>query len=211
MSLRISGSKNEFRETYLPVLKKRLIAPLATEGSVSWPSSSSSPFVLRKKQKQKLFVCLRLRQDGIAEAIEAMEYYYLSREDFDNILEITHTFSKEGDLWKGVNPQVKAAFTRKFNQMVHIVPYSEGAVTKGRAKAAPTATPDLEEADREGFEDAEEDKDGEQEGGEEDESVEKDKMIKVKKTTASTSKKASGSGKGSGSGSSGNGGGRSRK
>jgi len=36
MSLRISGSKNEFRETYLPVLKKRLIAPLATEGSVSF-------------------------------------------------------------------------------------------------------------------------------------------------------------------------------
>jgi len=139
-----------------------------------------------------------------------MEYYYLSREDFDNILEITHTFSKEGDLWKGVNPQVKAAFTRKFNQMIHIVPYSEGAVTKGRAKAAPAVAPDMEEADREGFEDVEEDKEGEQEGGEEDESVVNDKMIKVKKTTA---KKASGSGRGSGGGGSGSGsgGGRSRK
>lgn len=35
MGLRVSGSKYEFRETYLPVLKKKLIHPLATDGPVS--------------------------------------------------------------------------------------------------------------------------------------------------------------------------------
>lgn len=144
-----------------------------------------------------------------------MEYYYLNREDFDNILELTHNFGRE-DEWKAVNPKVKATFTRNFNQQVHMVPYAEGAVVKGKQKgegpfkenflclnlnrkilqniAAPVVNPDLEEAaDREVFEEGEEnDEEGKEEGDGEDggENVANDKMIVVKKAGT---KKGSGS------------------
>ena len=182
-SLRVSGSKTEFRETYLPVLKKRLLNPLATQGA-----------------------------DGIPEVIELMEYYYLNREDLDNVLELVHDFKRQ-DPWKDIPTQVKSSFTRKFNQLTHVVPYAEGVVTKGRAKAAPGPQPDLEEAAGEETFVDEEGEGEEKEGAgnnEDEESVGNDKMIKVKKTTA---KKASGSGRGSGGGGSGSGsgGGRSRK
>lgn len=66
------------------MLKKRLLAPLARDGA-----------------------------EGIQDAIDIMEYYYLNREDFDNVLEIVHDFKRE-DPWKGIPTQVKSTFTRKY-------------------------------------------------------------------------------------------------
>jgi replication factor C subunit 1 len=74
---------------YLPVLKERIISPLM--------------------QQQK---------DGIDGVIGFMDEYYMSKETMESIIEIGQ-FSTGKDIYKDVDSQVKAAFTRAFNKMSH--------------------------------------------------------------------------------------------
>ena len=115
MRLRISGDRKEVRQAYIPTLFPRLVEPLIKKG-----------------------------EDGIAEVIELMDDYYLTKEDWDAILELG--FNQEAVL-KQIPTKVKAAFTRNYNKADHPVPFhksSLGAPLKKMASAG--AVPDLEEA-----------------------------------------------------------------
>jgi replication factor C subunit 1 len=81
MRLKSSGDHNEVRQEYLPVLWDQLINKLQVDGS-----------------------------DAVAEVIELMDSYYLTRDDFDAIQELGVGHMSEEKV--SIESKVKAAFTR---------------------------------------------------------------------------------------------------
>jgi replication factor C subunit 1 len=83
MRLRISGDRNEVRQSYMQTLFDRLVRRFALEGATS-----------------------------IDEIIVLMDEYFLTKEDFDSIVELS---LGDGEaLMKRVSPNAKASFTRKY-------------------------------------------------------------------------------------------------
>lgn len=132
--LRTQTDKELLRMDYMPVMAQRLSKPFETEG-----------------------------EGGIGEVIDAMDAYYLSKEDWETVMEFG---GKKVDL----ATKVKTAFTRRWNLQPHPV-----AIYKtGNSVSAPTK----QKADFEGVveEEAEEEPDAEKEELD----VKKDKLVKVK-------------------------------
>ncbi|GAA5961951.1 hypothetical protein JCM8115_001625 [Rhodotorula mucilaginosa] len=169
MRLRVSGDKREIRQSYLPTLFPRLVSPLVEHGT-----------------------------EGVQEVIDLMDQYYLSKEEWDAIVEmgIGEGMSVEQVL-KSIPTATKSAFTRKYNSSDHPIPYYKPEA--GRAKAKKIApqgeAPDLEEAfvDEDLAEaDLVDDDEGDSASDGPD-SFAKDKMIKAKKlkgAAAASKKKA---------------------
>jgi len=84
MRLRISGDRNEVRQSYMQTLFDRLVRRFAKDGS-----------------------------DAVDDIITLMDEYYLTKEDFDSIMEISLGPNNGEALMKDVAPNAKAAFTRK--------------------------------------------------------------------------------------------------
>ena len=119
MRLRASGDRHEIRQQYLPLLWYRLIKELQLQG-----------------------------KDGVSDIINLMDSYYLTKDDWDAILEI------------GIGPmdmehikidtQTKTSFTRSYNQMPHPLPYmkaSQVVAPKKKSKERPDIEDALEESD----------------------------------------------------------------
>src|ERR1700738_1436445 len=85
MRLRISGDRNEVRQSYMQTIFDRLVRRFAPGGT-----------------------------EAIVEIIVLMDEYYLTREDFDSIIEISLGPNNGEALMKDVPSNVKAAFTRKY-------------------------------------------------------------------------------------------------
>ena len=85
MRLRISGDRNEVRQSYMQTIFDRLVRRFGRDGS-----------------------------DAIDEMIQLMDEYYLTKEDFDSIIEISLGPNNGEALMKDVPPNAKAAFTRKY-------------------------------------------------------------------------------------------------
>jgi len=86
MRLRISGDRNEVRQSYLQTIFDRLVRKFAKDGA-----------------------------DSIDEIIQLMDEYYLTKEDFDSIIELSLGPNNGEALMKEVPPNVKTAFTRKYS------------------------------------------------------------------------------------------------
>ena len=116
MRLRASGDRHEIRQQYLPLLWDRLVKVLELHGS---------------------------DPQCIENVINLMDSYYLTKDDWDAILEL------------GVGPQdaekvklptqVKSNFTRKYNALNHPLPFIKAGAGVPATKA-PKVKPDLEEA-----------------------------------------------------------------
>ena len=85
MRLRISGDRHEVRQSYMQTLFDRLVRRFAKEGT-----------------------------EAIDGMIELMDEYYLTREDFDSIIDISLGPNNGEELMKGVSTNAKAAFTRRY-------------------------------------------------------------------------------------------------
>jgi replication factor C subunit 1 len=81
MRLRASGDHIEIRQQYLPVLWDKIIHRLAVDG-----------------------------KDAVEDVIDLMDSYYLTREDFDSIIELGVGPQQEGTV--SIDTQTKARFTR---------------------------------------------------------------------------------------------------
>ncbi|WPK26159.1 hypothetical protein PUMCH_003507 [Australozyma saopauloensis] len=86
--LRTSTSKSELRLDYVPAMREALTLPLINEGDA-----------------------------GIPQVIEAMDHYYLTKEDWDSILGFG-VGTANGVALK-INTKTKTAMTRKYNTMQH--------------------------------------------------------------------------------------------
>lgn len=84
MRLNVSGDRSEIRQTYLPVLFQQLSAPLAESGA-----------------------------DGIEKVIELMDEYFLTKDEWDTVMELGLGESSGEVLLKGVASATKSSFTRK--------------------------------------------------------------------------------------------------
>ncbi|KAF2143270.1 uncharacterized protein K452DRAFT_225503 [Aplosporella prunicola CBS 121167] len=158
MRLRTSGDRHEVRQQYVPLLWQQLVKKLEREG-----------------------------KDAVPEVIELMDSYFLTKEDFDAIMELG-VGPMDMDKVK-LETQAKSTFTRVYNQSAHPLPFMKASNVLQPKKIA-KEKPDLEEAidesdEGEVLEDP--DKPGEDE---EDLDVSKDKYVKQpKKKRAAPAKK----------------------
>lgn len=160
MRLRCSADRHAIRQYYLPQLWLQMVKKLEVEG-----------------------------KDSVPEVIDLMDSYYLTKEDWEAIMEL------------GVGPmdqekvkletQTKATFTRLYNQQSHPLPFMKASTVTAPRKQA-KEKPDLEEAIDESDE-AEfiDDAKGDDEDEADDLDLSKDKYVK-----APSKKKASAKGKG---------------
>ncbi|KAF9434321.1 hypothetical protein BGZ76_008211 [Entomortierella beljakovae] len=167
MRLKISGDKNEVRQNYLPVLFPTLTKPLIKDGA-----------------------------DAIPELIEFMDSYYLSKEDWDSILELGIGKNDGKKVMDSIPSATKSAFTRKYNSEAHPQPFLKPTVTTkarggdgGKGEEVPDNL-DVVEADAPVPEEVDETAEVA-----ENESIEKDKNIKQKKGKSPAAKATKGKGK----------------
>jgi len=106
MRLKVSGDRREIRQSYLPTLFPRLVEPLQSRGT-----------------------------EAVPEVIELMDEYYLTKEDWDAIVElgIGEGFSQE-EVLKQIPTATKSAFTRKYNSSDHPIPFHKDDGSKAKAK-----------------------------------------------------------------------------
>ncbi|XP_006895482.1 PREDICTED: replication factor C subunit 1 [Elephantulus edwardii] len=107
MSLRTHSSKRTVNLDYLSHIRDALVQPLTSQGV-----------------------------EGVQAAVELMDAYYLMKEDFDNIMELSSWGGKPSPFSK-LDPKVKAAFTRAYNKEAHLTPYSLQAVRMSRRSTGP--------------------------------------------------------------------------
>ncbi|CAD0084560.1 unnamed protein product [Aureobasidium vineae] len=159
MRLRTSGDRHEIRQQYLPTLWQNLVKKLEVEG-----------------------------KEAVPEVISLMDQYFLTKDDFDAILEL------------GVGPmdqekikletQTKATFTRMYNAQSHPLPFMKASSVVNPSKKIAKDKPDLEEA----MDDSEDEailKDAAEDDAEEEEDMDisKDKYVaKPKKKKAPATK-----------------------
>ena len=152
MRKKTSANKDGINLDYLPVIKDRLTKPLIKDGS-----------------------------QAVEKIIDFMDEYYVTREDFDSILELT-TWTGQVDVMTKIDSKVKAAFTRAYNKRSHKNPFVAVDFKKLKGKGQDDA--DLLNEDEEGTACIEED-------GEEKDEIENDTMIKAVRKNLSKSAVAS--------------------
>lgn len=157
--LRTSTSKDELRLDYVPAFEERLAK-----------------------------LMLQRNEEGISEVMEVMDYYYMTKEDYDNIFDFG-VGNNAGKLLLRMPPKVKSAFTRKYNAAQHPVAiYKTGDSTRGQPRKQQVDYEDVIEDDT--VKDEEEPESTESDTID----VKKDKLIKAvkpkKPKTAGSSKKA---------------------
>ena len=159
MRLRASGDRHEIRQQYLPSLWNRTVKRLMDDG-----------------------------KDSVDEIIDLMDSYFLTKDDYDAIIELGLDEMAEDKV--KIEASTKAAFTRLYNQRSHPVPFMK-ASTVIAPKATPKVQPDLEDAIEESDEELAVDE--EVEGDDDEIDLKKDKYIQAPKK-----KKAAAAAKGKG-------------
>ncbi|KAG8963841.1 hypothetical protein FRC03_002525, partial [Tulasnella sp. 419] len=149
MRLKVSGDKNEIRQTYIPALYPTLIKPLVEDGA-----------------------------DAIPDVIQRMDDYYLSREEWDSIVELGVGDRSDGVIMKKIDTKTKTAFTKRYNLTDHPVAFHKATIFGNVKRGAGGLAPDLEDV----FDVDEEEEEVKDEGDEED--LSKDKLIKQAKKKA---------------------------
>ncbi|EJF60036.1 DNA replication factor C, large subunit [Dichomitus squalens LYAD-421 SS1] len=119
MRLKVSGDKSEIRQSYIPSLFPHIVQPLMEQGA-----------------------------SAVDETIEFMDEYFLTREDWDTIVELGVGDHNDAGVLKKISTATKTSFTRKYNSRDHPVAFHKaealGKAPKKLAAAGPA--PDLEEA-----------------------------------------------------------------
>ncbi|XP_031198273.1 replication factor C subunit 1 isoform X3 [Mastomys coucha] len=151
MSLRTYSSKRTVNMDYLSHIRDALVRPLTSQGV-----------------------------EGVQHVVTLMDTYYLMKEDFENIMEVSSWGGKPSAFSK-LDPKVKAAFTRAYNKEAHLTPYSLQAVKTSRLSTGPALDSEYSEELQE--DDAQSDE-------KEQDAVETDAMIKQKKTRSSKPSKS---------------------
>ncbi|XP_076041006.1 germ line transcription factor 1 isoform X2 [Oratosquilla oratoria] len=127
MRLKISGNKLDVGLDYSPMIRNAVTTPLSKKG-----------------------------QEGVPEAVNALNSYDLQREDLDAVIELSQWPGKK-DPMASVDSKVKAAFTRAYNKDPHLNPYSVVSTIKKKAGRGASSQEGEEEEDEEEDEEEEDD------------------------------------------------------
>lgn len=153
--MRISGNKDELRTQYLSLLTYKLLQPLLKEGA-----------------------------DGVAEVIDTMDSYFLTKEDWDVIMELAVGSNKAEEKAKSLPTAVKSGFTRKYNASDHPVPFMKSADQLAPKKVGSEPAPDIDDIIEQDADSGEQQQDEEADKDDSDD-ITKDKYIKAAKPTKS--------------------------
>ena len=150
----------DLRLHYVPFLRDRLLAPLAKHGA-----------------------------DGVSDVLETMDEYYLTKENFDNVLELAvHGSMKFDDVYKKLPTAVKSGFTRKYNSYVHpTIIYKTGDSVGSSVRRTQDESIEDEERRKNGADDPDADNDNDQDDAADDSGsgdILKDNLIKEIKPKA---------------------------
>ncbi|KAJ5325416.1 Disease resistance protein [Penicillium brevicompactum] len=147
MRLRTTGNRDEIRQQYLPLLQEKIIRRLMDEG-----------------------------KDSVDSVIDLMDEYYLTREDFDAMVELGLGPMTESNI--KIETQTKATFTRMYNARSHPMPFMKASNVVAPKKGT-KEKPDLEDAIEES--DEEEVVDEVKDDDEEELDLKKDKYVSLPK------------------------------
>ncbi|KAI9708657.1 MAG: hypothetical protein M1820_003875 [Bogoriella megaspora] len=154
MRLRSSGDRHETRQQYIPIFWDHLVRKLEQEG-----------------------------KEAVPEVIDFMDSYFLTKEDFDAIVELGVGPMAEENV--KLETQTKSTFTRLYNQQTHPLPFMKASnvvAPKKQAKEKPDLEEAIDESDEgEVVEEVKEDDD-------EDVDLSKDKYVKQPKKKAAAKK-----------------------
>ncbi|KAL8658308.1 MAG: hypothetical protein Q9226_001088 [Calogaya cf. arnoldii] len=114
MRLRASGDRHQIRQEYLPLLWQKLVNYLNVKG-----------------------------KDGVADVISLMDSYFLTKDDWDAMVELGVGPMNEDHV--KLDTQTKATFTRMYNQQSHPLPFMKASQVVAPKKIKKDV-PDLEEA-----------------------------------------------------------------
>ncbi|KAK8845500.1 hypothetical protein IAR55_006213 [Kwoniella newhampshirensis] len=158
MRLRVSGSRAEIREQYMPLLASKIVLPLVQRG-----------------------------QEAVEETIEYMDEYYLGKDDWDALVELGVDTMSENIITKKIPTAVKSAFTRQYNKADHPIAFHKGDMfAASKKKIADTGpAPDNEDVFEE---DEPVPDDVSEKEEEEVNDVTKDKLIKAVKPKGASAK-----------------------
>ncbi|KAI0075412.1 DNA replication factor C, large subunit [Panus rudis PR-1116 ss-1] len=119
MRLKVSGDRQEIRQSYVPALFSHVVKPLMDDGT-----------------------------NAVDEVIDRMDEYFLNREDWDTVVELGVGDHRDEFVLKKISPATKTALTRRYNAKDHPIAFHKaedlGKAVKKLASAGPV--PDLEEA-----------------------------------------------------------------
>ncbi|OAP55551.1 hypothetical protein AYL99_10524 [Fonsecaea erecta] len=163
MRLRTAADRHEIRQQYLPALWNKTVGTLQEEG-----------------------------KDSVQGVIDFMDSYYLTKEDFDSVLELGVGKYDMEDV--KIDTATKTSFTRLYNSQSHPMPFVKASHVLGTAKAgAKRDKPDLEEA----VEESEAEEllaEAEAVDEDDDSDLKKDKYIKAPKKKGASASAAGGAG-----------------
>lgn len=114
MRLRTSGNRDEIRQQYMPLIWDKSVRRLMDEG-----------------------------KDSAEEVIDFMDSYFLTRDDFDSIMELGLGPMDQSGV--KMETQTKATFTRLYNSRSHPLPFMKASSVVA-PKKGPKERPDIEEA-----------------------------------------------------------------
>ena len=114
MRLRASGDRHEIRQQYMPLLWQKTVKVLQDQG-----------------------------KEKVAEVIDLMDSYFLTKEDYDAMIELGLGPMSEDNV--KIDSQTKATFTRMYNAQSHPLPFMKASNVVA-PKAAKKVKPDLEDA-----------------------------------------------------------------
>lgn len=101
MRLKVSGDKPEIRQQYIPTLFTRIVKPLMDVGSVSATIEEIGASTLT------------LSQSAVDEVITIMDEYYLSKDEWDTLVELGVDQNKDDLVLKKISTATKTSLTRK--------------------------------------------------------------------------------------------------
>ncbi|KAJ7717662.1 replication factor RFC1 C terminal domain-containing protein [Mycena metata] len=160
MRLKVSGDKSEIRQSYIPALFPHIVKPLMDVGA-----------------------------SAVEEVIKTMDDYYLTKEDWDAIVELGVDDKKDEFVLKKISTATKTNLTKKYNASEHPIPFYKADAGKAPKKLPGGPAPDLDDVFDidEPIEDASDDDKGSQDA---DDDISKDKMIKAPKKKGAKAKAA---------------------
>ncbi|KAJ5907414.1 Replication factor C subunit 1 [Penicillium taxi] len=158
MRLRTSGNRDEIRQQYLPSVWDKSVRRLRDEG-----------------------------KDSVEEVIEFMDAYFLTRDDFDAVMELGLGPMDQSKV--KLETQTKAAFTRLYNQRSHPLSFMKASNVVATKKGL-KEKPDIEDA----IEESDEEEDVEVKDDDEETDLKKDKYVSVPKKKGAAKSTAKGKG-----------------
>lgn len=124
--------------------------------------------------------------EGIERAIKFLDDYSMAKEDVEPLLELVLDPTCNAQAYAKLATTVKSAFTRKYNQGSHLLPYALGSSVPVRKIKTDINTENNENENDEADENGDDEVKDEDEN--ENEDVSKDKMIKSVAQKASSTK-----------------------